>query len=295
MSLMLVVTDQSKFMAKNQRHHPLKCKESIDPSGQENFYHPSHLPTALVGTVEICAVLMHGVQHMRCDWKLIACSFWEMCSTGMLSSMCLLQGAFLVGDMDETKSALMKTHFRTLPSVFCVWNVQKGVSNSIELATRQGQGWCFQEDSHGLGLNVGFSHLFASFFSAQVPEVLPSLGRLAIFSILEPFSKDGEVIIQKKGSFSWGRRVKDGAYYNMVFCWGGYPHPIFPHLVVEIFRWIINPFYQTIKHEAVCLSLHLHHTAGPQASRCLSSECLVKVKCHSMLLAQDQDRWFWEI
>jgi len=41
-------------------------------------------------------------------------------------------------------------------------------------------------DSHGLGLNVGFSHLFASFFSAQVPEVLPSLGRLAIFSILGP-------------------------------------------------------------------------------------------------------------
>ena len=84
--------------------------------------------------------------------------------------------------------------------------------------------------------------------------------------------------------------IKDGAYYNMLFFEVGYLHPVFPHLVVEIFRWIINPFYQTIKHEAVCLSLHLHHTAGPQASRCLSSECLVKLKCHSMLLAQDQDR-----
>lgn len=138
---MLVVTDQSKFMAQNQRHHPLKCMESIDPSGQENFYHPSHLPTALVGTVEICAMLMHGVQHMRCDWKLIAFLFGDVFHWN--AQLYVFASRFLVGDMDETKSALMKNPKFWDSAECAVSEMSQGVRTLLSCLARKG--WWFQK------------------------------------------------------------------------------------------------------------------------------------------------------
>lgn len=111
---------------------------------------------------------------------------------------------------------------------------------------------------------------------------------------LRTFRRMERSSFKKKGAF---REVEESKMVHIITCyffWWLPPSRLSPSCSGN-FQVDHQPVYQTIKHKAVCLSLHLHHTAGPQASRCLSSECLVKVKCHSMLLAQDQDRWFWEI